>query len=616
MTTYSNETINLKVNNGITTALGVTMWKDGINFAVAVSEEKACRLLLYPYGGAQAIVTVDFKEEEKSGDIYTAFIQNLSPGRYEYRYEIDQKPYVDPYARSVTGREVWGIANEQSNLRASFDLQDYEWEKDRPLEIPYEEIIMYSLHVRGFTKHPSSKAKNKGTFEGLIEKIPYLKELGINQIELMPAYEFDEIIPRQDNSMEFKQFESDKQYSINYWGYAKANYFAPKASYCAGDNCIVSFKNMVKELHKNKIEVIMEFNFQSYVNQNLILDCIHFWVEEYHIDGVHISSDNTPLTAIATSPRLSHTKIMALGFEVDKIYYEDSLPKMKHLAEYHDGFLVDVRQFLKGDSEQLDDVTYRIRRNPDRCGVINYIANHNGFNLVDMVSYEEKHNEANGENNKDGNNCNYSWNSGIEGPTRKKAIIELRKKQMKNALTTVLLSQGVPLIFSGDELGNSQKGNNNPYCQDNEISWMDWSKEKSNKDILDFTKGLLEFRKEHNILHYKKELKIMDYLSCGYPDLSYHGQKAWYPEFENNNSQMGIMYCGKYALNEKGKEDDFIYIAYNMHDRNQEFVLPNLPKDKKWRLLLDTSMKEEDTQVKIRKKITVSGRSIMVVIGK
>lgn len=616
MITGSNEEINLKVNKGITTALGVTMCKEGINFAVAVEGDKNCSLSIYDYGCEEPIVTLNFKKEDKIGDIYTIFIDNLPQGRYEYVYFIENKKFVDPYARRVSGREVWGQAVEESKLRGVLDFEEYEWENDKPLALPYHEIVMYSLHVRGFTKHSSSKVKNKGTFEGIIEKIPYLKELGINQIELMPAYEFDEIIPVKNNMMEYKRFDKNKQYAVNYWGYTKANYFAPKASYAQGNNCVTSFKNMVKELHRNKIEVIMEFFFPENVNQNMMIDCIKFWVEEYHIDGVHLNSNHTPLEVIATSPRLSQIKIMSEGFAVNRIYYEDTIPKYKNLAEYNDGFLIDARRFLKGDEEQLNEVAYRIRRNPDKCGVINYITNHNGFNLMDLVSYDVKHNEANGENNRDGNNYNYSWNCGVEGPTRKKTIIDLRKRQIKNALVLLILSQGVPKILSGDEIGNSQKGNNNPYCQDNEISWVDWNGVNKHEDLFKFTKDLIKFRNEHVIIHNKKELKIMDYLSCGYPDLSYHGKRAWYPEFENYNRQIGLMYCGKYAKNELGKEDDFIYIAYNMHWIEHEFALPNLPKDKKWKVIIDTSTNEEKTKIKVQKNIKVNGRSIVVLVGK
>lgn len=616
MKVNSNEGARIRVRKGITTALGVTMCKEGINFALAVESGISCSLLIYAYGEKEPLYNLSFREEEKIGDIYTVLIEDLSPNKYEYVYLLDNEIYLDPYARKITGREEWGEIAEKARVRCAFDFEEFEWEEDKPLEIPYHEVIMYSLHVRGFTKHASSKVKNKGTFEGIVEKIPYLKELGINQIELMPAYEFDEIMPRRENSMEFAKFASDKQYAINYWGYTKANYFAPKASYASSKDCVRAFKNMVKELHKHQIEVIMEFYFEEDVNQNMIMDCIRYWVEEYHIDGVHLNSALVPITTLATMPRLSHTKIMTEGFDLRRIYKEDKQPKYKNLAEYNDGFLIDARRFLKGDEDQLNSIAYRIRRNPMQSTVINYIASHNGFNLMDMVSYDMKRNEANGENNRDGTNYNYSWNCGVEGPTRRKAVLELRKKQIKNALILLMLSQGVPKINSGDELGNSQNGNNNPYCQDNEISWLNWNGQKTQKELLDFTKELIKLRKKHPILRNPKELKIMDYLSCGYPDLSYHGKKAWYPEFENYNRQIGIMYCGKYAEDGSGKEDDFIYIAYNMNWVECEFALPNLPQNKKWWTVIDTSQSSIEKAETIQRNMNVKERSIVVLIGK
>ncbi len=592
------------------------MSKEGVNFAVAVEEGVSCTLVLYLCGEGEPILTLPLKEEEKTGDIYTVFIERLEPASYEYIYLLDNEVYLDPYAKRIVGREVWGQLTEKTKLRAAFDFAEFDWENDKPLAIPYHEVIMYSLHVRGFTKHSSSKVKNKGYFEGVVEKIPYLKELGVNQIELMPAYEFDEIMPQQENNMEYIQFSEDKPYRINYWGYSKANYFAPKASYSQNTDCIYSFKNMVKELHKNGIEVVMEFYFPAGTNPNLILDCVKYWVEEYHIDGVHLNSDVVPVEILASSPQLSRIKIMTEGFNLGRLYRDNKVPCFKNLAEYSDGFLVDIRRFLKGDEDQLNAIAYRLRRNPNQFGVINYIANHNGFNLMDMVSYDIKRNEANGENNRDGTSYNYSWNCGVEGPTRRKSVVELRKRQMKNALLLLLLGQGVPKLFGGDEIGFSQKGNNNPYCQDNEISWINWQGEKKQKELLDFTKKLITLRREHPILHAPKELKIMDYLSCGYPDLSYHGKKAWYPEFENYNRQIGIMYCGKYAKDKKGKEDDFIYIAYNMHWIEADFALPSLPKNKEWKVIIDTAADGEGQLKPVQRNIRVKERSIVVLIGK
>lgn len=617
MITDSNEERKVLVSKGITTALGVTIYQEGINFAVSVKEGIVCRFLLYSYGSSEPILDYTFDKENKIGDIHTIFVKNLSQLKYEYIYMLNNDIYLDPYARILTGREEWGKVVNKLNLRCGFDLEAFDWEGDKPLRIPYHQVIMYSLHVRGFTMHPSSKVRHKGTFEGIIEKIPYLKELGVNQIELMPAYEFDEIIPRRENNMEFTKYLPDQQYTINYWGYTKANYFAPKASYTSGDDSAKAFKSMVKELHKNNIEVIMEFNFDDDVNQNIMVDCVKYWVEEYHIDGVHINSNGVPTTLLATMPRLSNTKIMSEDFDFRRIYKEERYPLYKNLAQYNDGFLIDARRFLKGDENILNSFTNRMRKNPKHCGVINYIASHNGFNLMDLVSYDVKHNETNGENNKDGTDYNYSWNCGVEGPTRKKSILRLRKQQIKNAYLLFLFSQGVPKINSGDEFGHTQMGNNNPYCQDNEISWIDWNKIIKQKELFEYIKTLILFRNEHPILHKSNELKIMDYLGCGYPDLSYHGEKAWYPDFDNESKQIGIMYCGKYELKENKKEDDFIYLAFNMNWEAKNFSLPSLPPNKKWRIALDTSQEVAmEKVITIQKNLNVKERSIVVLIGK
>lgn len=617
MITDSNEERKALVSKGITTALGVTIYQEGVNFAVSVQEGIAFQFLLYPHGSSEPILEYTFDEMNKIGDIHTIFIKNLSQSKYEYIYMLDNDLYLDPYARVITGREEWGKVVDKSHLRCGFDLEAFDWEGDKPLAIPYHQVIMYSLHVRGFTMHPSSKVRHKGTFEGIVEKIPYLKELGVNQIELMPAYEFNEIIPRRENNMEFTKYLPERQYTINYWGYTNANYFAPKASYASGEDSVKAFKSMVKELHKNNIEIIMEFYFDEDVNQNVMVDCVRYWVEEYHIDGVHINSNGVPTTLLATMPRLSNTKIISEDFDFGRIYKEESYPLNKNLAQYNDGFLIDARRFLRGDEDILNSLTNRMRKNPQYCGVINYIANHNGFNLMDMVSYDFKHNEINGENNKDGADYNYSWNCGVEGATRKKTVLRLRMQQIKNACLLFLLSQGVPKINSGDEFGHTQLGNNNPYCQDNEISWIDWNKVKKHKELFEYIKSLISFRNEHPILHMSKELKIMDYLCCGYPDLSYHGEKAWYPDFDPDSKQIGIMYCGKYEIKENKKEDDFIYLAFNMNCEAKDFSLPSLPPDKKWRIALDTSQEEPiDKEITIQKNLNVKERSIVVLIGK
>ena len=324
------------------------------------------------------------------------------------------------------------------------------------------------------------------------------------------------------------------------------------------------------------------------------------------------------MEALAQDPLLSHTKIFSEGFALDEIYEEKAVPAFRNLAEYNDGFMLDARRFLKGDEGQLTAITSRARRNPKRNGVINYMANHNGFTLTDLVTYDEKHNEANGEANRDGTDVNYSWNCGEEGPSRKKRLLKLRSRQLRNAFVILLLSQGTPLIYAGDERGNSQSGNNNAWCQDNELSWIPWKTGKTETALLEFVKGLIAFRKAHPVFHQDRELQMTDYLSCGYPDVSYHGRQAWFGDFENYSRSVGILYAGDYV------EDDFFYVAYNMHWMPHEFALPGLPADRKWRIALDTGLEGtegifqegEEEILEEQRKVTVPERTILVLVGK
>jgi len=267
-------------------------------------------------------------------------------------------------------------------------------------------------------------------------------------------------------------------------------------------------------------------------------------------------------------------------------------PKLRerrwHLGEYNEGFLIDMRRVLKGDEDQVGRLIYQTRRNPDAYGVINYMAATNGFTMMDMVSCEQKHNEANGENNRDGSDYNYTWNCGVEGTTRKKKIVQMRKKQLRNAFLLLFLSQGTPMFLAGDEFGNSQNGNNNAYCQDNEISWLNWHQLETNRDIYEFVKYMIAFRKAHPVFHLSVEPKNIDYLVCGHPDVSYHGVKTWCPEFENFRRQLGILYCGEYGRRADGTSDDYFFVAYNMHWEPHEFDLPKLPKGMQWTLCINT----------------------------
>ncbi len=518
----------------------------------------------------------------------------------EYCYKTNGEKMLDPYAIQLTGREQFGESN--ANREVHCLITENIRHISEPLSVPFHELILYRLHVRGFTKHSSSKVKNPGTFKGIEEKIPYMKQLGINGVVLLPCYEFDERMDEEElgkyrsNFLDYtkpiteKQDKEQEWPKINFWGYTKrANYFAPKASYAANPlQPISEMKQMVKKLHDNGIAVFMEMFFSEGTNQTLILECLRYWVRMFAIDGFKINTEVVNGTLIAQDPYLSRTKFLATYWNTGEFYHQYEKINEKILAEYNDGFMVDCRRFLKSDEGQVNGFVNRMRKNPSQQTVINYITNTNGFTLMDLVSYDIKHNEANGEQGMDGTEYNYSWNCGWEGPTRKKQIAQLRLRQIKNALSFLLLSQGVPMLLAGDEFGNTQKGNNNAYCQDNEIGWVTWNKRVMNQRILAFCKKLIALRKAHPVFSPKEELRGMDYIACGSPDISFHGTKPWYPDLSNYSRVIGIMLCGKYAPLTIRKSDKSFYMAFNMHWEAHRFELPVLPKGKKWKVIIDT----------------------------
>lgn len=608
-----------KIMPGKHEPLGAYVTDKGINFSVEAETGRSVSLLLYRKGESVPARRIDMEAGARVGRVLSVFVSGISAKDVEYNFEIDAQVVTDPFAKKISGRERWGVVPQDKGgheIRGAFAGKDFDWEGDKPPGLRYEDAILYALHVRGFTKHPSSGVAHRGTFLGLKEKIPYLKELGVNQIELQPAYEFDELGCGKPNLGAHENINAKEPVKLNYWGYTSGYYFAPKSAYAAGEDATAEFKDMVKALHREGIELIMEFYFPEGTGRLFILSCLRYWMLTYHVDGFHLSGGALPMELLAEDALLSGCKLINVGFDMRGLYKEK--PKYRNIGEYNDGFQNTVRRFLKGDEEQLEEFAFRIRRNPPDRGVINYITNHNGFTLMDLVSYDAKHNEANGEDNRDGSNYNYSWNCGAEGRSRKRAVLQLRRRQIQNAFALLLLGQGTPLILAGDELGRTQQGNNNAYCQDNELTWVNYKVLKSNLYIVDFVKALIGLRKRHPILHMPEELRIMDSLSCGYPDLSYHGKKAWYPEFESYNRQLGVMYCGRYA-----GDDDFFFIAYNMHWLPHEFALPSLPKGKFWRGLVDTS-KEKDAIISEeaaeplseQKVMTVKERTIVVLIGR
>lgn len=554
--------------------LGAHCEAEGIRFSFA-SDKASCGIILYDRYTGKRIKKIPFLKDERIGKIYCKYLTGVDAENLSYQFYAGNEIIPDERARAFAGALPYGKERRQKDFRAVFPSNNFDWSGDGNPRIPYENCIVYCMHVRGFTKHPSSGVLHKGTFAGIAEKLDYLKETGITTVELQPAYDFTE--------------RRTKAGKLNYWGYQRGFYYTPKAGYASTDDAQTEFKNMVKEFHKKGMEIVMQFYFPKDVPRGEIPDILRFWVLEYHVDGFHLLGESIPVDLIVGDAALCDSKIWLQQFDTDAIYDKDEKPDYCNLAEYRDDYFYTMRKFLKGDEDMLGSVLYQMRHIPKKCGRIHYMSNYYSMTLKDMVSYDYKHNEANGEDNRDGSDYNCSWNCGEEGTSRKKTITALRLSQIKNAMCILTFTQSTPLIFMGDEFGNSQQGNNNPYCQDNQITWLNWNDLKKNQEIHQFWKTLMKFRREHPVLHPATEHRIMDYMACGYPDLSYHGESAWFPRLENYFRYVGLMYCGKYAKKDALKDDDFIYIAMNMHWEAHELALPKLPKGLVWRSVLATA---------------------------
>lgn len=580
------------------TKQGVVCTKNSVSFAAESVADKECGVILYDKEGN--CYRFPFQKEGRRGNLYGLKIEGEGLNNCFYNYYLGDRIVTDPYAWEIQGLEAWGEKRGRKT-KGFLGKRDFDWQGDEPLMIPLNESIFYGLNVRSFTMHKSSGVRNKGTFEGVAEKIPYFRELGITALELMPCYEYDECMeeqkkpailplsaaePLKENSRKeeaLEDQEGEKPIRLNCWGFQEGFYFAPKAAYSAGRSPVTSFKRLVRKLHQNGIEVIMQFYFPPQIGQMYMLEVIKYWVMEYHIDGVRLNGFHIPLRLIAEDAVLKNTKIWCSyvpGEELPVILN----PSFKNFVTDNGNFRYDMRRFLKGDEGLINQALYYQRRNPKEHGVVNYMADYDGFSLYDSVCYERKHNEANGEDNRDGAEVNETWNCGAEGESRKKGIDQLRQRQIKNALSFVLLSQGVPFLFGGDEFACSRFGNNNSYCQDNETGWVKWRKTGFAKEILAYTKFLIRLRKSNGILHMKEELLVMDSIGCGYPDISYHGIEAWRPDLSYLSRIVGVLLCGKYSP-EKGES---FYIACNMHWESHELALPKLSKSKKWTKIADT----------------------------
>jgi glycogen operon protein len=683
---------------------GATAVPGGINFSIFSSHATSCTLVLFRKGEPKPMVEIPFFDEFRIGNVYSMIVFNLNPEEIEYGYRFDgpwdpvaghrfdkTKIVMDPYAKAIGGRDVWGTQPNWDDIyqhRARLVMNDFDWEHDHPLETPIEDLVIYEMHVRGFTRDASSGVapSMRGTFAGITEKIPYLKALGVNCIELMPIYEFDEFEHSRPSPV-------TGELLMNYWGYSTVGFFSPKAGYAAtgknrdGTQVADELKTLIKELHANGIEIMLDvvfnhtaegnekgptisfkgidnrtyymltpegyyFNFSGTGNtlncnnpvvRNTVLDALRYWAAEYHIDGFRFDLaailgrdqngmplSNPPLLEqLAYDPILGKCKLVAEAWDAGGLYQVGSFPAYGRWAEWNGKFRDTVRRFIISEPGLVSEMAQRVQGSPDLYATrgptasINFITAHDGFTLMDMVSYNEKHNDQNGENNNDGANDNHSWNCGWEGETDDPHINALRRRQIKNAVSIMMCSLGIPMLLMGDELGRTQYGNNNTYCHDNKLNWLDWSLAEKNADLLRFFQLINAFRHEHPVLRSANHMRHADYVGSGFPDMSFHGLHPWQPDWSPESRTLAFMYCGKHA---KGgtEQDDHIFVALNAYWESQWFHPPQLKDGLKWHVAINTGMPSPDDihargsepELMYQDSFLISDRSVIVLVGR
>jgi len=667
---------------------GSTIKLGGINFSIYARHATAVTLVFFLPGNDREIATFSLDNKiNRTGDVWYVFIAGLKEG-LEYAYKMDGPQshrhrydgnllLADPYATTLNGRSTWALPVSTKTLFRSAVLihKEYDWESDQPINRPLADSIIYEMHVRSFTQDPSSNVVQPGTFRGVIEKIPYLVELGITTVEILPITEFDELDNDRTNP------ETGAALS-NLWGYHPLSFFAIKAGYSAGKapGCeIDEFKDMVKALHKAGIDVILDVVYNhsgegdhrgpsyslkgidnntyytltedgSYMNfsgcgntincnhpyvRHFILDSLRYWVTELHVDGFRFDLasilgrdqqgmvlDSPPLLEqIADDPVLASTKLIAEAWDAAGLYQVGSFPNWGRWAEWNGHFRDDIRRFVKGDPGMVGKLANRLSGSSDLYQFgrepghgVNFVTSHDGFTLQDLVSYNEKHNLGNGEGNCDGDNNNYRWNCGAEGESDDPKVIHLRERQVRNLVTLLFMSRGVPMILSGDEMGRTQHGNNNSYCQDNTISWINWQSLEENQSLYRFFRLLIAFRKQHDLLgHDSFTLKNGIGLK-----IDWHGQQLGKPNWEDESRSIAAHMFGR---SEKNEVEDFYLIA-NAHYEDSQFTLPYL-SHKKWYRFVDTSLAgdaailDQDNLEKVTDQYhyQVLARSVVVLIG-
>ena len=681
------------VRPGMFETNGATPLPVGVNFTVHTSGGTSCELLLFHRGEEEPYAVLPFPDEYRIGDVYSMIVFGLDIEELEYAYRVDgpwdpkkglrfrkENVLLDPYARAVAGQRIWGEKKEGAyHARVVKDV--FDWGDMPQSKREMSDLIIYEMHVRGFTKHPSSGVEQKGTFEGLREKIPYLKELGVNAVELMPIFEFDETVNCR---------EVDGKKLLEYWGYNSVSFFAPNTSYTAAEEYNregTELKTLIRELHENGIEVILDvvfnhtaegnekgptFCFKGFDNKiyymltpdgnyynfsgcgntlncnhpmvrQMILECLQYWTINYRIDGFRFdlasilgrNADGSPmnnpplLESLAFNPVLSNVKLIAEAWDAGGMYQVGKFPANRRWAEWNGRYRDCLRSYLKGDLWEAWTAAWCISGSGDLYGgytqdgneryagynsCVNFLTCHDGFTLYDLYSYNTKHNEANGWDNTDGASDNRSWNCGAEGETDDPEVKMLRFRMIRNACAVLMCSRGTPMFLAGDEFGNTQFGNNNSYCQDNEVSWLDWSLLEKNRELFEFFKFMIHFRKKHTVIRKKLPDAV-----CGLGSLNTRNEYGE-PNIEKEARMLAVSFAGYDS--EKGK-DDIVYVAVNPYWEDTRIFLPDLQGRETWYLCVNTYgdgagryVYPEGEEVRIESEFVMKPRSVAVFTTK
>ena len=637
---------------------GATALSDGVCFTIHSQGATSCELLLYEPYAKEPFAILKYPDNYRIGNVFSMIVFDLDVEDFQYAFRLDgpydkkkgllfdkHKPLLDPYAKAVVGQSEWGQKPDAFlGYRGRVVKNNFDWGITKPSIIPMEDLIIYEMHVRGFTKDASSGVAHPGTFHGIMEKIPYLKELGINAVELMPIFEFDETADHR---------VIDGRELLDYWGYNTVSFFAPNTSYASDreyNHVGTELKQLIKTLKENGIEVILDvvfnhtaegnedgpffsfkgidnnvyymltpdgnyYNFSGCGNtvncnhpvvQQMIVECLRYWVTTYRVDGFRFdlasilgrNEDGTPmdkpplLQTLAFDPILGDVKLIAEAWDAGGLYQVGNFPSWKRWSEWNGKYRDDLRDFLKGGYWKAPEAALRISGssdlyNPFERGTnasINFITCHDGFSLYDLYSYNHKHNEANGWNNTDGSDDNRSWNCGAEGDTKDPLILKLRYRMIKNAFAVLICSRGTPMFLSGDEFCDTRFGNNNPYCQDNLTSWLDWKLLDTHRDIFEFCKYMIHFRRNHPAIR-----KSIAQSHCGFPPISQHGATPWDDNFTQDSKIVCTMFAGH---DEKQDLEDIVYLAVNPYWESILIHLPKLPEPLQWHLAVDTSLSD------------------------